>query len=132
MKHFTAAALVVCMSLCFCACANTQSPENTDPVDVGVWNDPQDPVQEDKLTYTVTVEDENGKPLPGVTVLLCLETGISAMTDEQGTVHWSVEENSYMVTFASLPDGYDYATDVHEFYFDDNSTQMTLTLIKTE
>ena len=117
MKRLTAL-LMVCLSLCLCACANT--------------NDPQGSVQGDALTYTVTVEDELGMPIPGVVVLLCLDTQMPAITDMQGTAYWTAAQGAYTVRFSELPEGYDYATDVHEFYFDDDSNHLTLTLMKMQ
>ena len=129
LKRLLAAALAFCMVLCLCACGNTEPTPATEPATDPVVTDPvTEPADDGKVTYKVTVQDEGGNPVSGALVQLCLDACVPAMTNDKGVAEWNVEEADYKVSFAVMPVGYDYATDTQEFYFDDGSYEMTLTL----
>ena len=131
LKRLLAVMLVLSVVLCLCACGNTQPDpvDDTKPATEPVVTDPvTEPVDDGKVTYKVTVQDEGGNPVAGALVQLCLDACVPAMTNAQGVAEWTVEEADYKVSFAMMPVGYDYATDAQEFYFDDDSCEMTLTL----
>ena len=81
-----------------------------------------------KVTYTVTVTDEQGNPISGMMVQLCKDACIPAVVDANGTATWTVAEDDYKVSFLNLPDGYTYTTEETEFYFADGETSMTIVL----
>lgn len=136
VKRLLLLALALCMVLGLCACASEEpnptenndatSPVASDPVESDVATDPG--VEDGKVVYTVTVQDEAGNPVAGAMVQICLEACLPTVTNEQGVATWTMEEAGYKVSFVTLPAGYDYATDAQEFYFEDGSYEMTLTL----
>lgn len=98
-------------------------PSATDPAD-----DPTDPTDDGKVTYTVTVVDEAGKPIPGAVVQLCKDTCLPVVADQNGVATWHLAEDAYKVSFVMLPTGYAIAGDATEFYFEEGSREMTITL----
>ena len=119
------------------ACAENPS-ENSDATQTPsmvVTNTPDAPTptpDDGKVTYTVKVVDENNKPLSNVMVQLCLESCFPGLTGADGVATFSREEANYKVSFVSLPAGYTYSTDATEFYFEEGSTDMTITLKAAE
>ncbi len=83
-------------------------------------------------TYRVWVRTEAGTPVKGAMVQLCTDVCIPGVTDEEGKAEFSVPEDSYKVSFAVLPKGYEYADDVREYYFAEGSTELTLCLKETD
>ncbi len=79
-----------------------------------------------KVTYTVTVLDEGGNPVVGAFVQLCLDACIPSATNAEGVATYNVEEADYKVSFVSMPEG--YSSDATEFYFENGSHEMTITL----
>lgn len=128
-KRCLAIALVLCTVLCLCACSDTQKPtdpqnESQKPTNAPVETGAQNP------TYTVKVVDENGNPIAGAMVQLCLESCYPNKTDASGIAQYVVAEADYKVSFLKMPDGYTYSSDVQEFHFADDSKDMTITLKK--
>lgn len=137
MKRFTAAVLLLTMVLCLCACGG--SGEETPATDAPATEPPvvetQAPVQETEAPteaefngYTVTVQDEEGNPVAGAMVQLCLDTCFPSMTNESGVAQFNLEEAEYKVSFITLPAGYTYSSEVQEFYFESGSKDMTIVL----
>ena len=138
MKKILVLILCFCLLLCLGACGQDQNP--TDPTPSTAVTDPSseptqptDPTGDDgKVTYTVTVTDEQGNPLTSAMLQLCKETCMPAIVDASGTASWSVPEDDYKVSFLDLPDGYTYSTEETEFYFADGETSMTIVLKAAE
>lgn len=82
------------------------------------------------VTYTVTVVDQNGDPVEGVLVQLCDDESckLPMATDANGVASGEYPESNYHVTLNTIPDG--YSSDVTEFYFDSGKTEMTVTVTK--
>ena len=79
--------------------------------------------------YKVTVVDESGNPVKGVMVQICKDSCIPARTGENGVAEFTVaEDEGYKVSFSVIPEGYESASEETEFYFEDGSFEMTLTL----
>jgi len=79
--------------------------------------------------YTVTVLDEAGNPVPGAMVQLCSQICAPGVTDEKGVAQFQLPRDDYKVSFLVLPEG--YVNDVQEFYFEEGSSALTITLTKT-
>ncbi len=63
----------------------------------------------EQAVYTVTVKDQDGKPVPGCAVSFCTEeTCFTAVCDENGKAVFKGEPYAYRVQILSLPDGYDF------------------------
>lgn len=135
MKRLLALAMALIMMLCLCACGGngdtdvTTDPavEVTDPADE--VKDPVDDVVEP--TYVVTVVDQDGAPVAGAWVQLCLEACVPAMTDENGVANFFLEENDYKVGFTVMPAGYEYSGEEQEWHFAEGENTMTIVLKKS-
>ncbi len=74
-------------------------------------------------TYTVTVEDTVGNPVPGALVSFGGKAGVS---DANGKVMFELEEGSY-TAFVSVPDG--YTCDTPSASFEEGTTELTIIVI---
>ena len=134
MKKFVVLLLSLCLLLCLCACGQDQTPtQATEPSSTTTvpteGTEATDPTVDDgKVTYTVTIVDEQGNPISGVMVQICKDACIPAVADASGVATWRVAEDSYKVSFLSLPAAYTYTTEETEFYFADGETSMTIVL----
>jgi len=137
MKKFMTIALMLCLVLALCACGSqepaapaTEAPapatEAPAPETEAPAPETEAPVADGMVTYTVTVVDAEGNPMPGAMVQLCLDACIPAVTNESGVAEWTLAEADYKVSFLTVPAGYTAAAT--EFYFEAGSTEMTLTL----
>lgn len=81
--------------------------------------------EDDKVTYTVTVVDENNTPISGAMVQMCLDACIPSLTNDEGVATFNLEEADYKVSFVTAPAGY---TTEEAYYFADGSYEMTITL----
>lgn len=123
MKNLIGFALMLCMVLSLCACGAAETEVTTEPAAAAIQE------TEDALTeYTVTVVDEEGNPVAGVMVQLCMDACYPGVTDEHGAAKYSVAEADYKASLLSLPEGYEYADETREFYFEAGSTAVTITL----
>lgn len=130
-KRLLAVVMVLCLVIGLCACAgggeeSTTTEENTTEASTIVAA--QETTEAEEGGYTVTVVDEGGNPVAGAMVQLCLETCYPGATDESGIAKFPVEEANYKVSFLVLPEGYTYSTDEQEFYFEEGSRELTITL----
>lgn len=135
-KRLLAAMLAMALALCLCACGangpeetEPQTTPSTTPVETLIYTPP---VEDGKVTYTVTVVDENGNPVSGAMVQLCKDTCLPGMTGSDGVVEYTVAQDSYKVSFLSMPAGYTYSGDAQEFYFADGETALAITLKAAE
>ena len=132
ITRILAMALILCLSLMVFGCAqppvdnggesSTPSSESTEPSTEA--SQPND----DKVTYTVHVVDESGKPVTGGMIQFCLDSCMPAMLDAQGTASMKLAPANYKVSFTMMPAGYALAGDKTEFYFDEGSFEMTIVL----
>ena len=138
-KILLASLLVLSLLLSLCACgAEEPAPTTTDPVETTApVTEPTDPTKAteptetepaNEPTYTITVVDEEGNPVSGVMVQLCLEACVPALTNADGVAEFFLEEADYKVSFVMIPEGYEPATEQTDFYFADGENTMTLTL----
>lgn len=78
-------------------------------------------------TYTVTVTDEAGNPIPGAFVQLCLEACVPCMTNAQGVATYpNMQKADYKVSFINVPEG--YSVETNEFHFAEGAYEMTIVL----
>ena len=85
-----------------------------------------------RVNYSVKVVDEAGNPIKGVMVQLCLENCFPGMTQDDGVAKFVMAEADYKVSLVTVPEGYTYSTDVQEFYFEEGTRDMTITLKAAE
>lgn len=127
-KVLLAALLAVAMMASLCACMGGEQPDpvsNPAPITTTTTTAA---VEDGKETYKVTVLDEAGAPVVGAFVQLCKETCIPCPTDANGVATWAVEEDDeYKVSFAVVPAGYEVE---EAYYFEDDATEMTITIKK--
>lgn len=140
IKNIVAALLVLCMALSLCACGSgdtavvaTEAPtEAVEVTEAPVEETEAEAVDPGLTTYSITVVDEEGTPIAGAMVQICMETCYPGVTNESGVAQFSVQEADYKVSFLSLPAGYTYSTEEDTFYFESGSTEMTITLKAAE
>ena len=84
-----------------------------------------------KVTYTVTVKDQNGNPVEGAAVQMCDDSGckMPASTNADGVVTFTYAPSNYHVTIVEAPDGYT-ADPEQSFYFEGDATELTATIAK--
>ena len=142
LKCLMAIVLMLAMALSLAACggseapAETKAPETEAPVVVteaveveteAVEVETEAPVEE-APAYTVKVVDEAGNPIAGAMVQLCKDTCFPGVTDADGVAKFALAEDDYKVSFLALPAGYTYVDETQEFYFDNGSMELTITL----
>ena len=135
MKKLISAALILCMTLSLCACgsAEAETPTTTEAPTIAVENvettAPVETEQSDLVEYTVIVVDEDGNPIAGAMVQLCLDTCFPGVTGADGVAKISRPAADYHVSFAGgVPAGYTYSTEEEEFFFEEGSTELTIVL----
>lgn len=133
IKNIVALMLVLCMALSLCACGGntepTEAPTEAPATEAPTEAAPETEAADDgKTDYYVTVVDEEGNGIAGAMVQICLDTCFPGMTNESGVAQFSVQEADYKVSFLALPAGFTYSTEEQEFYFEDGSTELTITL----
>lgn len=133
MKRLLAFVLVCGLMMCLCACGvaepaatqpTTKATEPTTKATEPTTEPAADP------TYVVTVVDQNGEPVVGAWVQLCLESCVPGMTDANGVANFYLEENDYKVGFTMMPEGYDYADEQQEWYFAEGENTITVVINK--
>lgn len=127
MKRWIAMLLAVCLMLGLCACGsadNNDSVQDTTAAPVETTAAAPEETEEETqaqpagTVYTVTVVDEGGNPVAGAMVQICLETCMPGVTNENGVAEFATEEADYKASMMSMPEGYEYATEQTEFYFE--------------
>lgn len=125
IKRFLILALTVCLLLGLCACGETAAdPKGTSTAET--TGETTEPIDDGKVTYTVRVVDEAGDPVANAAVQLCKDSCLPGMTDADGVATFRVVEDTYKVSFMTMPAGFE--ADAEEFYFDDGSYELTITL----
>ena len=84
-----------------------------------------------KVTYTVTVKDQNGNPVEGAAVQMCDDKGckMPAATNAEGVVTFTYDPSNYHVTIVECPEGYTCDPE-QAFYFEGESTELTVEITK--
>lgn len=136
-KKLMAAVLALAMVLCLGACGSSGETETTAatveeteaPVETTEATEATEALVDDgSVTYTITIVDEGGNPVPGAIVQMCKDTCFPGVANEEGIVTFSLPEDTYKVSFLTMPAGYDYADETQEFYFAEGSCEMTIVL----
>lgn len=138
MKHIEkimVSIMILCMLFTLAACGDASGDTETTATPTAVVTPTPEaptptPTPEDdgKVTYTVKVVDEGNNPLANVMVQLCLDSCLPGMTAADGVATFRVVEADYKVSVVTLPEGYEHASDATDFYFEEGSTDMTITL----
>lgn len=139
MKKLLVSMLAICTVVAFCACGGAENNNDAQNTDTQVADtqtvvaDTQKEVETEvvadgKVNYKVTVVDEAGNPIVGALVQLCNESCFPSATGEDGVANFSLDEAKYKVSFLTLPAGYTYSGDAQEFYFEEGSVELTITL----
>lgn len=141
VKILLALVLAMGMLLCMAACGGEEketepattaapAPETTEATGAETTVPTTIP-ESTNPTYTVTVVDEGGNPVAGAMVQLCDVTAACYpnATNEQGVATYSLVEAEYKASFLKIPEGYALPEGASEFYFDEGSFEMTITLI---
>ena len=94
-------------------------------------NDGDEPEVPAKVTYTVTVVDQNGDPVEGAAVQMCDDKGckMPAATNANGVVTFTYDPSNYHVTIVECPAGYT-ADPEQAFYFEGEATELTVEITK--
>ncbi len=84
-----------------------------------------------KITYTVTVKDQNGDAVEGARVQMCQDElcMVPVKTNADGVATFSLEEATYHAKLAALPEGYTGDTEA-EFDFPAGSYELVITITK--
>lgn len=133
MKNIIAVLLLLTLALSLCACGGQTGTETTTEPEI-TTTEPEttvEDVDDGMVDYKVTVVDEGGNPVGNIMLQLCDETCMPGMADANGVATFHCAENpNYHVTVMEnmMPEGYDYATEETEFYFDDGKLEMTIVL----
>lgn len=135
IKFLLAAVLALCLMLSLCACGgngdNNTTTGNTTAAAAGSDGTSEAtsaPEDDGKVLYRVTVVDQDGNPISGAMVQLCLDTCFPSATNESGVAEFRTVEADYKVSMMMMPDGYTYSTEEQEFHFAAGSTELTITL----
>ena len=84
-----------------------------------------------KVTYTVTVKDQNGDAVEGAAVQMCDDKGckMPAATDANGVVTFTYDPSNYHVTIVECPEGYTCDPE-QAFYFEGETTELIVEITK--
>ena len=119
-------AVVMLASLCACAGGGTSNTNGTTTTTTKATTTTTK-VDDGKVTYTVTVKDQDGNPVANAMVQICKETCMPTVTDANGVATWRMDEDEYKVSFAMKPEGY---TVEENYYFDEDATSMDIVITK--
>lgn len=123
--------ILLCLSCVLCACGEPPADdtgESTQTTTTSSTEDSKKPQEDGKVTYTVKVVDESGKPVTGGMIQFCLDTCMPCPLDANGVASMKLKEADYKVSFTVMPTGYALAGSETEFHFADGSYEMTITL----
>lgn len=130
MKKIFALVMCACMLLCFAACGNNaeETIAQTEPTTEATTL----PIANTNPVYTVKVVDDAGNPIVGAMVQICSENCYPGVTNEEGIASFSVVEDTYKVSFISIPAGYALTGDAPEIYYEEGAKDITITLTAAE
>lgn len=130
--------LILSMLIVFVSCGGdndntaTDAPDSSTPTAVAT-KEPSGEATPTPATgkYKVSVVDNNGQPIAGALIQLCLDESCNpARTDSNGNAFFNVADANYKVSFLTLPEGYSYTGEDTNFYFEAGSYELTITLNK--
>lgn len=106
--------------------ADSSAGGNSADVSLPVEDDSSAPVDDGKVTYTVTVVDENNAPIEGITIQFCDDANckMPVVTDAEGKVSVEYDESNYHITITEA-EGYTFEA---QYDFEEGSTELTITL----
>ena len=135
MKKMFLMALVLCLVMTLVACGKKSEEPTVTTADVpaGTTEAPVPTTtakpDDGKVTYTVTVKDENGNPIVGAVVQLCKDINCNpSVTGADGVATYSLAEDTYKVSFVMMPSGYTHSGEATDYYFSEGSRDLTITL----
>ena len=122
--------LALAMVLCLCACGGNEDNKGNETTagTTEATTEATEKKDDGKVTYTVKVVDEEGNPVAGAMVQLCLESCMPGKTDDKGVATYHTAEADYKVSFMTMPAG--YTAEETEYHFADGSYELTITLKK--
>lgn len=127
IKRVVVFVLTLCLMLSLCACTQGGADvKETTGNTTEATQDTTETVDDGKVTYSVAVVDEDGNPVVGAAVQICKDSCLPGMTNEEGVAKFNVVEDDYKVSFMAMPEGYE--AEAEEFYFEDGSYELTITL----
>ncbi len=147
MKKKVLIALLLCLALCMTVFAvscgsggNDESESETSQKDTTSDSDKETETEteteaSDKVTFTVTIKDQDGNPIQGVEVQICVD-GICKKpnaTDANGVVSFSMTDPgdstlSLQINADPSPVGYEYPNE--KIAIDKDQTEINVTLNK--
>lgn len=147
VKKFLIIALTIVLMLTMLVACNDDTPEvpdnNNDKTEQPDNNQPADPddgkedepVKPAKVTYTITIKDQDGNPIAEVEAQICVD-GVCKkpnVTDENGVVKFSMDDPgnstlSLQINEGGSPAGYEYPTE--KIAIEAGQTEVTVTLNK--
>lgn len=112
----------------------TEQPDNNQPADPDAGKE-DEPVKPAKVTYTITIKDQDGNPIAEVEAQICVD-GVCKkpnVTDENGVVKFSMDDPgdstlSLQINEGGSPAGYEYPTE--KIAIEAGQTEVTVTLNK--
>ena len=134
-RIITSILLVFCMTLvAVFAVSCDEATNNSIPADISEnsadaslpADDSSAPIDDGKVTYTVTVVDESNAPLEGVIIQFCDDANckMPVVTDAEGKVTVEYDESNYHITVTEA-EGYTFEA---QYDFEDGETDLTITL----
>lgn len=138
MKRLFAVLMVLSVMLCFAAC--TDAPANSTPAATTTTPAPSTPVASTPATtpstapttptytYRIRVVDENGAPIEGATVQLCLEMCSFTKTDAEGYAYFKNDIADGHKARILVADGYTFSEE--DTYLESGATELTLVATK--
>ena len=147
MKKFLIIALTIVLMLTMLVACNddtsevpdnnddkTEQPDNNQPADPDDGKE-DEPVKPAKVTYTITIKDQDGNPRAEVEAQICVD-GVCKkpnVTDENGVVKFSMDDPgdstlSLQINEGGSPAGYEYPTE--KIAIEAGQTEVTVTLNK--
>jgi len=139
MKYlkFISVAVVLCLAFCLCSCGNDTMADPTEAPSEAVTDRPTEAptegptaVPEGYITYTVKVQDSEGKGISGLVLQVCNDDVCMLYeADESGVASFTVEEDEYSVKLIKKPDGYVVES---EYLFEEDATELVIVLEKAE
>ncbi len=87
----------------------------------------------EKASYTVTVTDQDGRPVPGVILSFCTDTACrnSEPSDEDGKVAMTLEPDRYHLQVADLPEEYEVPGET-DLFIGPDSGEETLVITRKD
>ena len=139
MKKMLVLALALIMVLCLCACGEsnetpvetTTTPATSATISANGGFAERPTEGSSKTEYVIKVVDTDGNPIAGAMVQICKDSCLPGVTDAEGVAKFAVaEDTGYKASFLAVPEGYAYADEITEWYFEDGSFEMTIELQK--